>query len=88
MTSGRFTAVGETSGRVDVNKTVTLSLSGTWVATVVLERSVDEGESFSIVETFTEAHEALVHGVGEVFRLRVTDFTSGAIVYFLGAIEK
>ena len=88
MTSGRFTAGGETSGNVDINKTVTLSLSGTWVATVVLERSVDDGDSFSIVETFTEGHEASVRGVGEVFRFRVIDYTSGEVVYFLGKLEK
>ena len=88
MTSGVFTAVDETSKEIGVNKTITLSLSGTWVATVVLERSIDEGENFNLVETFTEVHEALVHGVGEVFRLRVTGFTSGEIVYFLEAPEK
>ena len=85
---GRFTAVGQTSVSIDINKTVTLSLSGTWVATVVLERSVDGEKNFSVVETFTETHEANVRGVGEVFRLRVTDFTSGEIVYFLGKLEK
>lgn len=88
MGSGTFNAVGAISRALDVDKAVTLSLAGTWVATVVLERSIDEGENFNIVETFTENHEAHVNGVGEVFRLRVTAYTSGEIVYFLGKPEK
>ena len=88
MISNKFTAVDQVSKGINVGGTVALSLSGTWVATVVLERSMDKGGAFSLVETFTANHEARVSGLGEVFRLRVTKFTSGVIVYFLGQPER
>lgn len=84
MISNIFTAKDQISKGIVVGGRITLSLSGTWVATVVLERSVDKEANYAVVETFTENHEAHVRGVGEVFRLRVTNFISGTIVYFLG----
>ena len=84
MLSRTFTGKDQKSKEINVGGAVTLSLSGIWAATVVLERSVDGGNSFNVVETFTANHEAHVRGTGEIFRLRVTEFVSGAVVYFLG----
>ena len=84
MISSAFTGVDQVSVQINVGGTIALSLSGTWVATVVLERSMDKGGTFATVETFTENHEARIHGLGEVFRLRTTEFTSGVVSYFLG----
>lgn len=84
MISNTFTAVDQVSRGITIGGLVTLSLSGTWVATVVLERSLDGGSNFNVVETFTKNHEAHVRGAGEVFRLRVTNFDSGTVAYFLG----
>jgi hypothetical protein len=84
MPGGVLSAAGAVSVQVNVSGLVTMSLSGTWVAMVVLERSVDDVVNFNIVETFTRNHEAHVRGTGEVFRLRVTNFDSGTIIYFLG----
>ncbi len=84
MISDTFTGKGQKSKEINVGGIITLSLSGTWDATVVLERSMTRGGSFNVVETFTANHEAHVHGTGEIFRLRVTKFTSGSVVYFLG----
>lgn len=88
MPGGVLLGVDQTSVQVNVSGLVTMSLSGTWVATVVLERSMDRGITFSPVETFAANHEAHVRGLGEVFRFRVTDFTSGIVSYFLGQPEK
>ena len=88
MISSAFTGVDQISRGINVGGDIALSLSGTWVATVVLERAMDKGDTFSAVETFTENHEARVSGLGEVFRLRVSEFTSGIITYFLGQPEQ
>ena len=84
MLSGAFTSKDQESKKINVDGVITLSLSGTWVATVVLERSMTRDGSFNVVETFTANHEAHVRGTGEIFRLRVTEFISGSVVYFLG----
>lgn len=86
MISGNFTANAQISQGINVEGEVTLSLSGTWVATVVLERSVNRNNNFSVVETFTANHEAHVRGTGEIFRFRVTEFRSGVVDYFLGKV--
>lgn len=88
MPRGVLSGVGQTSVQVNVSGLVTMSLSGTWVATVVLERSMDRGSTFSTVETFVANHEAHIRGLGEIFRFRVTEFTSGVVSYFLGQPEK
>ncbi len=84
MSSGIFTAKDQVSEGFVAGGKITLSLSGTWAATVVLERSMDKGASYVVVETFVGNHEAHVRGVGEVFRLRVTNFISGVVTYFFG----
>ena len=81
--TGTFT--GTTSSEaVQINGRTPLSLSGTWVATVKLQRSFDEGANWLDVDQFASNIETYVNGGGELFRLTCSAFTSGTVAYRLG----
>ena len=60
-----------------------LSISGTWVATVTLQRSFDGGTTWVDVETFGSNYEARIWEPedGVIYRIGVKtgDFTSGTV---------
>ena len=84
MISGSFTANSQNSDGMKVNGLVTLSLSGTWVATVTLQQSLDKGTNWRTVESFIANIEVNVRGAGGLFRLATTAYTSGTVDYQLG----
>ncbi len=79
-----FTETGQ-SAAVVLHGKFNMSLSGTWVATVALERSFDDGVTWLSVETFQSDTEAVIDApeYGVQFRLNATAFTSGTVVYRL-----
>lgn len=63
-------------------KMFTISISGTFDATIALQRSLDNGANWNTVESYTEATEKNVEVVSDfwVYRLRCTAFASGTAV--------
>lgn len=62
-----------------------VSISGTFTATVTLERSFDGGSTYHTVATYTSATEARVaeSEVGVLYRFNCTAYTSGTVTYRL-----
>lgn len=81
--TGSFTGTGS-SAATQINGRTPLSLSGTWVATVKLQRSFDSGLNWLDVDQFASNIETYVNGAGEMFRLTCSAFTSGTVAYRLG----
>lgn len=83
---GDLTGLGSSEVAFVTRKRYNLSVWGTFVATVQLQRSFDNGMTWLIVKSVTTPYE----GVGiEVeakvqYRIAVTQFTSGKIEYRLG----
>ena len=69
----------------DVN--MNLSLSGTFVGTVLVERSFDSGSTYHLVATHTTIVETRYPEaeVGVLYRLRCSIYTSGTVTYRLSA---
>lgn len=69
---------------VRLNGFFNISLSGSWVATVTVQRSFDKGSTWHDVETFTENTEeyGFEPEYGTFYRLGVktNDYTNGTIV--------
>lgn len=84
--SGTFTGMGSSSG-LKIGGRCPLSLSGTWVATIKLQRSFDNGSNWLDVDTFSSNQECVINGTGELYRLTCSAFTSGTVAYRLGAPE-
>ena len=84
MIQGEFTANSQTSDGMRVRKLVPLSISGTWVATIALQQSLDAGANWRTVESFIANIEVNVRGAGGLFRLTTTAYTSGTVDYQLG----
>ena len=84
MIRGSFTANSQSSDAMQIRGKQTLSLSGTWVATVTLEHSPDEGANFFAVETFVANIQVNIEGAGGIFRLSTTAYTSGTVDYQIG----
>lgn len=82
---GVFSDTG-TSNSVPISLRGSLSLLGTFTATILLERSADGGVTWGVVETYTAAAEATIDGskVEYLYRVRCSDHTSGNISYVLG----
>ncbi len=61
-----------------------LSLSGTWVATVTIQRSFDQGSTWYDVDTWTENTQEYglepENGVYYRFGVKTGEFTSGTVV--------
>ncbi len=87
--SGSFTGTGNSDGGIARTGLFNLSITGTFVATVQLQRSFDGGLTFPSVEEFTAPTEKTgeaAAGIGDVsviYRVSVTNFTSGTIGFRL-----
>ncbi len=86
--SGTFTAAGTSDEQFAQDGDFNLSLSGTFVADIELQRSFDEKATWVLVEAFTGITEKTgsasvksPQGVPVAYRLECTDFTSGSVVY-------
>lgn len=89
-TSGAFTGTGSSA---DVAFQVGhLSLWGTFVATISLQSSFDDGVTWHDVDaaSFTAVADKIVEGGAwnTRWRLNVSGFTSGTINYFLGSLRE
>jgi len=86
--TGTFGATGA-SASFQTAEGFNISLSGTWVATVSLQRSFDNGVSFNNITdgTFTANTEKRVDDpAGSVrYRWNCSAFTSGSVVYRISA---
>ena len=85
--SGTFTATGVSEQQNHSGGGyLALSISGTFAATIDLERSIDGGVTYTVVESYTAATEVNVHTVSQSiqYRLNCSAYTSGSAVYFLG----
>ncbi len=85
MIAGEFTAGSQTSEAIQINKLEPLSLSGTWVATVALQQSLDDGANYFTVESFVSNIEVNLRGSGGLFQLTTTAYTSGTVDYRIGS---
>ena len=76
-----FTATGQSS-EDGVFGDFSLSIGGTFVGTVTVERSFDDGSTWNIIETFTAVVEqvGLEASFSVKYRFNCTAFTSGTIV--------
>ena len=80
-----FTGTGQSS-TVVLAKDFNLSLSGTFVATVAIQRSFDDGATWKTVESYTAEIESTgfePEGGGALYRLNCTAYTSGTVTYRL-----
>lgn len=87
--TGTFTATGSSAsvnpivGSNERSRIVNVSLSGTWVATVLVERSFNNGVTWLTVASHTanveEQHTEQEPGV--MYRLRCSAFTSDTVVF-------
>ena len=83
--SGELAATGTSEGTIELAKDFSLSLRGTWVGTVLVERSFDDGVEWGTVESFTENTEKWGYEPeGALYRVRCSAYTSGTILYRLG----
>lgn len=90
VVSGTFTGTGNSSGAQFMGA-FNVTLSGTYVATVILERSFDGGATYMPVSTDTvgtaNAYTAPMSLVvnenepGTFYRLRCSAYTSGTVTY-------
>jgi hypothetical protein len=78
--SGTFTATG-TSNETTVND-APISVSGTFVATVKLQRK--DGSNWVDVKSYTSETVENLEGKGAVYRFNCSAFTSGTVNYFIG----
>lgn len=91
VVTGSFTATGNSSALMPKNKQggiesfMNVSLSGTWVGTVLLERSFDGGTTWHTYATHTANVEDKVpeSEEGVLYRLNCSAYTSGTINYRL-----
>ena len=94
LTSGSFTAGSQSSATFrpavpggGVSAAIALSLSGTFVADVSLQRSTDGGGTWATVGSANTAVGETFPSVGPEpadYRLRTTAYTSGTAVYRVG----
>jgi hypothetical protein len=83
--NGSFGATGQSATQTHNGGILALSLSGTFVATVVLERSFNNGATWHTLETYTSANEVNIEAASPaiVFRLNCTSYSSGTVNYFI-----
>lgn len=88
--SGAFGATGESEENYAQDGEFNLSLSGTFVATVALQRSFDQKATWVDVEEFTAVTEKTgtcsvknPQGVPVAYRLNCSAYTSGSVVFVL-----
>lgn len=82
---GTLSSTGVSSS-VPISLKGSLSLIGTFDATVLLERSADGGTTWGVVDTYTAAVEATIDGskIEYLYRVRCSVYNSGNINYVLG----
>lgn len=92
--SKSFTAVGNGVNLFAKHGSIiTLNISGTWVATLVLERTRDAGLSYKTIATYTSNQTSIPFNVvtpdgsPATYRLRCSAFTSGTAVTTLQNAE-
>jgi hypothetical protein len=79
--SGQFTTTGQ-SDEVRVSGWFNLSLSGTWAASLTVERSFDNGTTWVSVESFTSNAEKRGYETEDVlYRISCASHTSGTVDY-------
>jgi len=80
-----FTGVGRSSQLPGGEKMV-VSVSGTFVATIDLERSSDSGSTWLTIESYTAPVEKNIESISDKFlySLNVSAFTSGTVNVLLG----
>lgn len=93
VVTGTFTGTGASSsirvGQRTGNGEFNIHLSGTWVGTVDLQRSFDNGTTW--VDVADESYTANTDRVGDepengvLYRLNCSAYTSGTVTYRLGA---
>ena len=78
-----------TTGIIQIDRGLfNVSLYGTWVATLILQRSFDGGANWLNVKTYN----ANIEDVGEEpednvqYRLNCTVYTSGTVTYIIGQV--
>lgn len=84
ITTKTVTAANQMSDPVVLTGYFNLSISGTWVATVTVQRSFDSGDSWFDVDTWTENTQEyglepernIYYRVG----VKTNNFTSGSVV--------
>ena len=84
--NANLTSNGQSTTKLHVRPGIaSVSLSGTFTATVALQRSFNDGDTWVTVESYTGATEKNME-IGEpmFIRFNVTAFTSGTIVAHLG----
>lgn len=87
--NGTFGAIGQSSEVTHpIGGWLGISISGTFAATIVLERSHDNGASWQPVsgESYTAVNESNFRSPSAHFlhRLNCTAYTSGTVIYFIG----
>ena len=87
--SGTFTSATASSSIEPVGD-FNMSLSGTFVATVNLERSYDSGTTWVVVDTFSSTAEKIGEEVENDIphRFNATAYTSGTVTYRLGQADR
>jgi hypothetical protein len=90
LVSGSFTGTGSSStmsnhATLDSDKKMTVSVSGTFSATVDLERSYDAGSNWNVVKSYTTTAEENLDTPSDAFiyRLTCSAYTSGTVDYAL-----
>jgi len=90
VVDGSFTGTAESDPIIlDSLGGANLSISGTWVGTVILKRSFDNGVTFTAVsgESYTTNQDLVIDDAEKdvQYMLECTAYTSGTAVYHLGA---
>lgn len=83
--SNSFTAIG-VSNFIGLCGSFDVSISGVWVGSVNLERSLDAGVTWGIVATYAANIESVASCASSArFRFNCTAYTSGAALCQIGA---
>lgn len=93
VVAGTFVATGSSAGLIPVTgsfsipRNMNISLSGTFTATVLVERSFDGGTTYHLVDTHTAIVETNIieQETSVLYRLRCSAYTDGTVVYRLSA---
>ncbi len=86
------TAIGSLNaitGSIACGQNATITITGVWVATVSLEKSIDGGLTWSALSTYTANQAATVQATGEtecLIRAKTTAYTSGTPTVTLSGI--
>jgi hypothetical protein len=87
--TGTFTGTGVSAAMSPVYGRFNLSISGTFSATIQVQRSFDGGLTWLVVDIFTAPVERVGTDIerGVRYRLQCTTFGSGTVTYRLGGAD-